>query len=200
MTSVLGALDRLLLSELTKYVEDQPRDARGRWTSHGVHGVMVGDRDALQRHLVDYKSDEGRDLTGPGTSDIADVAGGAGTTRYVDVSGLDELHERMGYTSADPVSTSTDMDAYVARRNATFRAQPIEQVAVSGITWTQPRVNDEKVAALQRKMEAPDWDWDKAAVFVLEKDGKSYLLNGHHRVVAAAASGNHVYPAHVLHV
>jgi len=128
----------------------------------------------------------------------------------------------MGYTADNPVSVSTNMDDYVNRRNELLKAQPIEDVPMSQMIYTQDRINEEEVAKLGAKMtgevpstfggtsvggqmvgaeSSPTWDWLKGAVFALKNGDDYYILNGHHRVVAGAEyAGRDTFPAHVLDV
>jgi hypothetical protein len=171
--------------------------ARDTYTPDVTPAVSSGARETsseaaklqTQQHLVDYKAE--RELTGSDAKRISSVIKGAKTVGYMDAPGIDKMHSAMGIKP----NPQTPVGPYMDARNALFKAEPVTQVPLSKLTFTQPNINEDRARELtgvKAQLDLP--------VFVL-KDGDNYsLMNGHHRVVASAMNGAKSINAHVLDV
>ncbi len=172
-----------------------PRDEHGKFTDgEGGGGVIasssMSDHDtALQSRLVDFKAD--RALTGPDSQSISEAIPGAQFRNYVKVPGLDQMHAAMGITP----TLATDPVEYQAARSALFKKQPVENVPFEKIIYTQPRVNKNQYEKLSHTPE-----YFEKPVNILKKGDKYYVMNGHHRVVAAHSVGRAGVNGYVLDV
>lgn len=164
------------------WAEDTERDYHGRWAKGAAE-----EKAKLEEHLVDYKPGE-RALTGPDSKPITEVVKGSSATTYLSVPGIEEMHDEM---LLHP-TLDTPPRTYVAARDRLFEKQPLQEVRVKDLTFTQPRINVPRardVIDKPRQLELP--------VQVLRSNGKDYLMNGHHRVAAAAMAGKTHVRAHV---
>ena len=178
--AMLAALD----AENKKFHADHDQSTHGNWAS----GDSADNKAELQKHLVDYKAD--RELEGSDAKPIASVIDGAKRVGYLDVPGIDSMHRLMGV----PIpSLDTDPEEYASARDRLFKAQPLTQVPMAKLTYTQPRINKERAADLAKLP-----DQLSKPVSVIKSGGNFYLMNGHHRVVAQHVAGMRNVPANVL--
>lgn len=141
-------------------------------------------RERLRKKLVDYKTE--RPLEGG--EDIRDVIPGTEVKDYLDLPFLDAMHEKMGI-DVDTVST----EEYVKKRNDLFSKENTSdrEVAFDGLVVTQKMVNREKA----KRLIGAEFD---PPPYVVRYKGKSYVINGHHRVVAEALAEKKGTRARVL--
>lgn len=171
-----------------KYSDAQPRDDHGRFAGGGA----APSREDLQTHLVDYKAD--RELTGPDSRAITDILPAAQQVGYLAVPGIVHMHERMGITP----TLATDPAKYVEARDELFGLQPVEQVAVGRLIFTQPRINLPRVESMLAALAQDPTRFDQAPTQIIRQTSHDYVMNGHHRVVALVLDGKVTIPAQVL--
>lgn len=167
------------------YHADDPHEA-----GESIASMNPAERETLQEHLVDYKSDRALDPASGGVY-IADLIPGARNVGYLDVPNMDAVHEFMG---VEP-SLETDPVDYATQRTKAFERLPVREVPADRIIFTQETVNE--VKAVERAP-IPVGEWFTWPVMVQSGDDY-YLLNGHHRVVPnIVQAGAELIPAHVL--
>ena len=164
-----------------------PRDERGRFGGGSGSGDLTPGEQALQTRLVDFKVD--RNLTGPRSQAITESVPGSSFSQYVKVPGLDAMHAAMGVTP----TLETNPLAYQASRDAMFAKQPEATIPFDKLTFTQPRINRDRVESLktaEAQLNKP--------VQILKHGDNFYVMNGHHRAVAAYAAGRSGLKGHVF--
>jgi len=175
----------LLLSEILKYDPNQPRDKGGRWTTGGAFSS-----EAFEKRMVNYKPD--RSLTGKDARDLDKLLPNTEYVPYSKTPFFDEVNRMQG--TPDPMAVSAE--DYVKARDTLFFKQPIEKVPMDKLVVTQEKVNRKRVKQIQND---PKTGGTKP-IHVVRYGGKSYILNGHHRVAAEVLSGATKMTAHVLHI
>jgi DNA topoisomerase IB len=133
----------------------------------------------LDARLVDFKPD--RSLEGEGTSKIRDILPDVEHIAYSKVPFIDKMHELMGVK--DPMTH--DVADYMKRRDKLFDDQPVKNTPYDKVAVTQARVNDARV---QQLIDDPKTGGKKPVQTVRYK-GMTYIMNGHHRVVADLKQG-----------
>ena len=126
----------------------------------------------LHAKLVDFK--KARPLTGAAAVPIAGILGNARFVAYGDCPFLDALHAKMG------VGANPDTKDYVKARDALFQSLPVALAPLDNIVVTQENVNLDRVKEI---INDPATGGTKP-IFVVRYEGESYIMNGHHRVVA----------------
>lgn len=133
----------------------------------------------LDERLVDYKPD--RSLEGPGTSKIRDMLPEVEHVAYSKTPFIETMHKLMGVT--DPMTH--DIGDYMKKRDRLFDKQPVKTAPYDKVVVTQARVNDARV---QQLVDDPSTGGTKP-VQTVRHGGMTYIMNGHHRVVAEMKSG-----------
>ena len=161
--------------------------------NHGPDGRFTSSGDApdpLHSRLVDYKPD--RSLSDPTkTKAIDHLLPHVEHVSYGRTPFLQKMHELMGVH--DPMTM--DVKQYMDARKALFAKQPEENLPLHEFVVTQKTVNLEKIAEGVKK--GPD-AYGHMPIDAVRYQGKNYIMNGHHRVVSAAARGDRTIPARVL--
>lgn len=176
-----------------KFNAEQPRvpagnPGGGQWAAED--GLGSGDvRAALQTHLVDFKNE--RDLTGPGTRQITDLVPGSKRVGYLDVPHVAEMHE--AFMGGQQPTLKTNPEDYAKRRTAYFRNEPLEEVPIEKLTFTQERVNEDRVAEMAKHS-----DWLDKPVSMVRVGDAYYVMDGHHRAVAASRAGRTTMHGNVM--
>jgi hypothetical protein len=111
---------------------------------------------------------------------------------YCSYSKLPFLAKMNALIGVDPAK---DIKAYAKARKAFFYKLPEEQFSLDNLVVTQKVVNEAKIKANIEK-----GNFGKGGgtdVFVVRYRGKDYIIDGHHRVMAAKLSGKKNAFAHI---
>lgn len=138
--------------------------------------------------VVDCKPD--RPLTGDGTVPLNKVMD-ADFVQYAAMPFLDALNALVG------VHWRLDLPGHLAARDTLFRRLPVTKVGLrQRLVVTQERVN---VARVEQLVTSPGCGARKPVAMVLH-EGRHYVVNGHHRLVARWRSGLMDMDANVMHL
>ncbi len=165
----------------------EPRDNRGRWETEGLNDSQFC---PLDRQLVDYEP--GRPLTDPEQDKtIASLIPGARFVPYTQTAFFPELQIMQGTPN---ISSG---DANEVARNALFGNQPLGLVKTGNVPiYTQNVVNMNAIGHLC----SGDDEFTSKPIFVVRHDSRIYIIDGHHRIVAAAIMGHKTCTARVLNI
>lgn len=153
---------------------------------HAREYIDYKNKQALQNHLIN--NDRNRDLTGPDAVHIGSIMPKSISMQYMDVPGVDQMHEAMGM---DP-SLDTEVKKYHQAKAKLFAKQPRRRVDMSQLTLTQTHVHKGRVEDMSHDASALN-----DAVQVLKHGQSNYLMDGHHRVAARHKAGKKFVMAHV---
>ena len=158
-------------------------DTRGRFASGGLNNADFTEHD---RKIIDLKPDR-RPLTHP--DQVRTLGSFIPGAKYVPYTKLPFYSTLMHMQGMD-MNHHTGQEQKAAR-DVLLSRQPIEQVDIRNLVFTQNVVNWEATKHFKDAHPKP--------VQVARYDGKLYLLDGHHRVAYEAAYGHHnMLDAHVL--
>ncbi len=178
------------------------RYARGPFTEHGKSLVEHGELDIegkpgkLDKAIADYKPD--RSLSDPAkTTPISKAVPGVSYTPYSQTPFFGEVNVLQG--SGDLKGKINPLKHgvadYVEQRKQLFETIPPTKIKLENVVATQETVNTDRV---QELADDPTKGGDKP-IYVVKKDGKQYIVNGHHRVAGLLVKGEHPeINAHVL--
>lgn len=206
------------------YREDQARDDQGRFADEGRAGAPSGGagtavatvekteteakpassaREApaaaaaparqatdLDKAIADYKPD--RALGDPAkTTPISKAVPGVSYTPYSQTPFFREVNILQG--NKNPLEHG--VADYIEQRQQLFETIPATKIKLDNVVATQEMVNTDRV---QEIVNDPSTGGTKP-IQIVKQDGKLYVLNGHHRVAALLAKGEHPeIDAHVL--
>ena len=143
----------------------------------------------LDKAIADYKPD--RSLSDPAkTTSITEAAPGTSYTAYSQTPFFDDVNILQGNKDA----LEYGVEDYITQRQALFETIPPTKVALDDVVMTQEKVNTDRVTQL---VDDPSTGGTKP-IQVVRSGGKTYILNGHHRVVAELQRGTMEIDAHVL--
>lgn len=165
------------------------RDAVGEFTR-----PRGGFQSRLDKHIVDY---EGRIAPGRPLGQRRQIEAigrflhGAQHVGYSETPFFRKLEALQGTPSPGRIKATE----HEAARNALFARQPLRQIPIDPkrLVFTQPDVN--RPAVLYHETHAQS---QGHPAFVVSYGGKFYVMDGHHRLLAAAADHQTSYPARVL--
>lgn len=168
-------------------------DERGRFASGGVGNADFNDAD---RRLIDIKPD--RPLAGvpDDLRKIDSLIPGADYIPYSQTPFFDKLQEMQGTPDGDHLSGTANK----AARDLLFQSQPIENVPVKNLTFTQNVVNYPDVSKFFGTPPPQFVGKQPPPAQVVEYGGRYYLMDGHHRAVADVVKGHKTMRSHVLHI
>ena len=178
-----------MFMQLMKYAPDQPRAANGQWTV--VTGMLSSEHgySLLDKKIIDVKPD--RSLNNPSEVQRIDKAiDNARFIPYSDVPFFDALNRMQGTPHPEKMTGQE----YVTARAAFFKSLPVVPVELDKLVVTQHIINKQRVSEM---MEVLPKDGGKPISAVRYK-GETYILDGHHRVVAVDKRGDTVINAHLL--
>ena len=166
--------------------------AADRATPNPDQTTLFGDDfpDPLDTVLVNYKPD--RNLADPNqVTRLTTLLPDAEYVPYSQVPFLDGMHDRMMLDPEDVtrIVDSGDRDqltSYLDKRQAMFDSLPLSKVPLDQVVVTQPTVN---AARVQEIIEDPSTGGSKPLFFV-RSGGKTYVMNGHHRIAAMLRQGD----------
>jgi adenylylsulfate kinase-like enzyme len=149
----------------------------------------------IGREIADYKPD--RSLADPKkTVALTTIAPGTEFQPYSQTPFFSDVSTLQGNPSGkdkDPLQHG--VEDYVKQRELLFQTIPPSRIKLENVVVTQPAVNTDRV---QQLIADPSTGGNKP-IQVVKQGGKLYILNGHHRVAALLAAGQHPeIDAHVL--
>lgn len=163
----------------------------GKFTSANRGAAGSGELGPLDRRLIDYKPD--RSLSDPSLVTRLDALLPEVEFRaYSKVPFFQKVNELQG----TPNPQDIDISSYVKARDTLFYSQPIEQVPLDSVVVTQPHVNKARVKQIR---DDPSTGGTKP-IHAVRYAGKTYILNGHHRIAAEILNRQSTTLAHVLHM
>lgn len=167
------------------YVAPHTRVVAGKLVRVGGYRRDVED---LMKRLVDYKPDRSL-LEGDKVRRLDEVLPRTQYERYVDVPFFDDLN---GLIGAD-LDTVEGHD-YADQRERFFESLPTQDVSLDNIVVTQEFVNIDRVDQIRRDPAAGG----SKALHVVRYRGRTYIMNGHHRLAAEVLNGKRSIRAKVL--
>ncbi len=154
-----------------------------------VSKVSGSDITGLDKALVDYKPD--RSLSDPSkTVRIDKLVPDVSYTPYSKTPFFHRVNVLQG--SIDPLHYG--VGDYIKQRDLLFDTVPVTKMALDNVVVTQPLVNKDRV---QQIIDKPETGGTKA-IQAVKYGGKTYILNGHHRVAADLKEGKKEINAHLL--
>ena len=175
---------------LLKYDASQPRDDNGRFVV--TEGIMATEHgyNTLDRKIIDVKPD--RTLSDPKEVQRIDkTIDNARFIPYSDVPFFDVLNELQGTLHPETMTGA----AYVAARAKFFNSLPTVKVEMDKLVVTQHIVNKERIVEMAAKLPK---DGKERPISAVRYKGETYILDGHHRVVAMDKRGDTMINAHLL--
>ncbi|HZU14662.1 MAG TPA: hypothetical protein VFB58_17635 [Chloroflexota bacterium] len=143
----------------------------------------------LDRKLIDYEP--GRPLTVVAmVESIRHFFPNCREVGYCETPFFAELNRLQG---TPHVTTSENPFVYEGHRNALFNAQDLDTIDLDTLIFTQPVVNKAAVDHLEAHP-----DSFPVHPFAVRYQSEVYLMDGHHRTVAAKAEGNAVLDMHII--
>ena len=178
-----------MFANLLKF--DQNHDKLGRFatTNSGgavIEGYNIKPLSALDKQIIDFKPD--RSLSDPkAIRPIEKVIPNAKFVPYSEVPFFDALNKLIG---VDP--RKAPMEKYSKARAKFFASCPIKDIKLDDIVVTQQMVNKEKVAKLVEQD-----DPSSKPIAAVRYKHKTYIMDGHHRTVAAVLRGDTSIEGHM---
>ena len=147
---------------------------------------------ALDRKIIDYKPD--RTLSDPrDTRQIADTIGNARFVPYSQTPFFDRLNALMGV----PDPANIPIGDYIDARYKFFNGLPAITAPLDKLVVTQDVVNKQRIAEMMVKLPKGGGG---APIQAVRYGGETYILDGHHRVVAMDKRGDTGVPARLLNL
>lgn len=146
---------------------------------------------AVDKDIIDYEP--GRSLSDLALLEaIQSVVAGCKWVCYAETPFFEQLNALQG---TPQITASEDPLVYERHRNALFNAQREAEVVIHGLVFTQPNVNKPAVDHLVAQLQCANAD-DPA--FVVRYGTADYLMDGHHRTIAAFLEGKETIVARVI--
>ena len=162
------------------------RDKNGEFATTNNIAPGIAPLSDLDKRIIDFKPD--RSLSDPkAIRPIEKVVPNAKFVPYSKVPFFDALNKLIG---VDP--RTEDIGKYCKARAKFFAKQPIKEIPLDNIVVTQQMVNKDKVA----KLVAQD-DPSSKPIAAVRYQGKTYIMDGHHRTVAAVLRGDATIQGHM---
>ncbi len=159
-------------------------ESDGRFGTGGVDNSDFSDTD---RKIINY--DAKKPLGSEGTDDLKRIEKIIPGAQYVPYSKT-PFFEQLNKLQGTDISKATAIENKKAR-DALFAKQPIEQVPIDSLVFTQNVVN---MTGVERARGNPNPN----PAQVVSYEGKHYLMDGHHRTVGEIEDGGKSIRAQVL--
>lgn len=160
-----------------------------------IHGALPDNpKDIVQmspedKRIIDLKPEK-RPLTDPGNVlQISKILPNSTYCSYSKVPFFDKMNQLIG---VDPLKS--DPVEYAKARTEFFNKQPESLIQLDKLVVTQKVVNKAKI---EKNIAKGNFGKDAGDIFAVKYQGKFYIMDGHHRVMAAALSGKKKALAHV---